>query len=520
MAHKGAAKGGGVAEGREQWSSQYGFLLAAIGSAVGLGNIWRFPGVAYENGGGAFLVPYLVALLTAGIPILLLDYSLGHRYRGSAPAAFRRLGRRFEALGWFQVAVAFVIATYYTVILAWSVRYVGFSVTEAWGEDPAGFFTGDFLQDAGATVTGDVVGGIFWPMVGLWVVALVVMLLGVRRGLEAVNKVAMPLLVVLFGALVVRALFLPGALSGLDAFFTPNWSALLDGSVWLAAYGQIFFSLSIAFGIMLTYASYLPRRSNLAPTGLVAAFANSSFELLAGIGVFATLGFMAVAQGVGFEELPGLTGPILSFVTFPEIISSMPGGPLFGVLFFLSLTLAGFTSLISILQVPSAALQEKFALSRRAATLVVVGGAAVLSVALYSTTSGLAVLDTVDYYVNNFGVVISALLMALLVTYGARKLPELNAHLNAFSTVRIGLWWRVLIAVVAPVLLALMVATAFVDRLSEPYSGYPWTFITIAGWGTLALIAVVAVVLSLVRWRRPVDDLIPEPVDVDERRTR
>src|SRR5690606_17656158 len=190
------------------------------------------------------------------------------------------------------------------------------------------------------------------------------------------------------------------------AFFTPNWSALTDGRVWLAAYGQIFFSLSIAFGIMLTYASYLPKRANIAPTGLVAAVANSSFELLAGIGVFATLGFMAAAQGVGFGELPGLTGPILSFVTFPQIISTMPGGPLFGILFFLSLTLAGFTSLISILQVPSAAIQEKFGLSRKTATFLIVGGAAVISLALYSTTSGLSVLDTVDYFVNNFGVVI------------------------------------------------------------------------------------------------------------------
>ncbi|MEE6272211.1 sodium-dependent transporter [Georgenia sp. MJ206] len=505
---------------REQWSSQYGFLLAAIGSAVGLGNIWRFPGVAYENGGGAFLVPYLVALLTAGIPILLLDYALGHRYRGSAPTAFRRLGKRFEALGWFQVAIAFVIATYYTVILVWAIRYVGFSATEAWGDDPLTFFVGDFLQDAGATVTTDVVGGIFWPMVALWAVALGVMLLGVRRGLELVNKIAIPLLVVLFAALVVRALFLPGALGGLDAFFTPNWSALTDGRVWLAAYGQIFFSLSIAFGIMLTYSSYLPRRANIAPTGLVAAFANSSFELLAGIGVFATLGFMAAAQGVGFAELPGITGPILSFVTFPQIISAMPGGPIFGILFFLSLTLAGFTSLISILQVPSAAVQEKFGLSRRAATLLVVGGAAVVSLTLYSTTSGLAVLDTVDYFTNNFGVVVSAILMAVLVTYGARKLPELNAHLSLVSSLRIGRWWRVLIGVVVPIMLGIMVVTALRTRLSEPYEDYPWTFINIAGWGTLGLMVVVAILLASLRWRRPVDDFTPEPLPTTEGRTR
>ncbi|MDD9206064.1 sodium-dependent transporter [Georgenia sp. 10Sc9-8] len=496
---------------REQWSGQYGFLLAAIGSAVGLGNIWRFPGVAYESGGGAFLIPYLVALLTAGIPILLLDYSLGHRYRGSAPAVFRRLGKRFEALGWFQVAISFVIATYYTVIIVWAIRYLGFSVTLAWGEDPLNFFIGDFLQDAGATVTTDVVGGIFWPMLLVWVAVLVILGLGVRKGLEVANKIFIPLLAVLFLTMVVRAVFLDGAADGLNAFFTPDWSALADPNVWIAAYGQVFFSLSIAFGIMLTYSSYLKRRSNLGATGFVAAFANSSFELLAGIGVFATLGFMAAQQGIGVGELEGITGVILSFVTFPQIISMMPGGPIFGVLFFTSLTLAGFTSLLSILQVPSAAIQEKFDLSRRAATLGVGGAAALISLALYSTTSSLAVLDTVDYYTNNIGVVASAILTAVLATFGARKLPELQRHLNAVSSTRIGTWWRVLVGIFVPVALTIMLVWSLYQVVTEPYSEYPWSFVNTAGWGAVALMAVSALVLSAVRWRRPVDDFTPSP---------
>ena len=135
---------------REQWTGQVGFILAAIGSAVGLGNIWRFPGVAYENGGGAFLIPYLVALLTAGIPILFLDYTLGHRFRGAAPTAFRRIGRAVgrwtESLGWFQVAIAFVIGLYYTVVIAWALSYFVFSFDLRWGDDPAGFFVGDELH--------------------------------------------------------------------------------------------------------------------------------------------------------------------------------------------------------------------------------------------------------------------------------------------------------------------------------------------------------------------------------------
>ena len=202
-----------------------------MGSAVGLGNIWRFPGVAYENGGGAFLVPYLVALLVAGVPILLLDYSLGHRYRGSSPAVFRRIGRRFEPLGWFHVAISFVIITYYAVILAWAIRYTMFSVNLAWGDDTVGFFVGEYLQLGDPAFNLDVVGGVFWPLLAIWVVAAIVMARGVTRGVELANRLFLPLLTIMFLALVVRAMFLPGASDGLNQFFTPNWGALADAGV-------------------------------------------------------------------------------------------------------------------------------------------------------------------------------------------------------------------------------------------------------------------------------------------------
>jgi NSS family neurotransmitter:Na+ symporter len=148
----------------------------------------------------------------------------------------------------------------------------------------------------------------------------------VQKGLERSNIIFIPLLVILFGALVVRGLFLPGAVDGLNAFFTPNWAALAEPRVWLAAYAHIFFSLSIAFGIMITYSSYIKKRDNLTGPGLVVGFANSSFEVLAGIGVFSTLGFMAQQQGVQIADLEGIKGVLLSFVTFPAIVSQMPGG--------------------------------------------------------------------------------------------------------------------------------------------------------------------------------------------------
>ena len=292
---------------REQWSGQFGFLMAAIGSAIGLGNIWRFPGVAYSNGGGAFMIPYVVALLAAGVPVLLLDYALGHRYRGSSPAVFRRLSTKFEWLGWWHVVICFVIMTYYAVIVAWALRYTIFSLTTAWGDDASGFFSdyiglGEVSEAGTPAYSAEPIAGVIIPLVLVWAFGLYVIARGVSKGVERANRVFLPILVVMFLMLVVRAMLLPGATDGLNTLFTPDWSKLGDYRVWMAAFGQIFFSLSIGFGIMLTYASYLKRRSNLVGTGLTAAFANSSFELLAGIGVFATLGFMAHLQNVTVQH--------------------------------------------------------------------------------------------------------------------------------------------------------------------------------------------------------------------------
>ncbi|GAB3604364.1 sodium-dependent transporter [Microbacterium aureliae] len=509
------SRAGATARPREQWTGQVGFILAAIGSAVGLGNIWRFPGVAYENGGGAFLIPYLVALITAGIPILFLDYAIGHRFRGAAPTAFRRLGgsrgRWLESLGWFQVAIAFVIGLYYTAVIAWALSFFVFSFDLRWGDDPEGFFFGEYLQRGDPGISFEFVPGVLIPLALVWLAAIVVLALGVAKGLQRVNVVFLPLLVVAFLILVVRALFLDGAADGLNALFTPDWAALADPNVWIAAYSQIFFSLSIAFGIMITYASYRRRRSNLTGPGLVVAFANSSFEILAGIGVFATLGFLAFQQGVAVGELGGIAGVGLSFITFPAIVAQMPGGPLFGILFFGSLVMAGFTSLISVLQVVSAAIQEKFGLSPRSAALWLGIISAVLSISLFSTTTGILALDVTDNWANNIGIVLSAIVMTVLVVWVFRRGDELRAHLNAVSTFRVGRVWVLLVGLLAPIVLGYMLIARIITLIVDGYGGMPGWYLGLFGWGTVAFLIVAAVVMWLIPWRRTPDDLSEWP---------
>jgi NSS family neurotransmitter:Na+ symporter len=338
-------------------------------------------------------------------------------------------------------------------------------------------------------------------LIVVWVAIIVVMALGVQKGIAASSIIFIPLLVVMFVILVVRSLFLPGAIDGLDAFFKPHWGALLDPRVWIAAYGQIFFSLSVAFGIMLTYASYLKKKTDLTGSGLVVGFANSGFEILCGIGVFSALGFMAQAQGVAIDEVVA-SGIGLAFIAFPTIISEAPAGALIGVLFFGSLVLAGFTSLVSIVEVVIAALQDKFGLARIPSTLWVCIPIAVVSTVLFSTTMGLPLLDVMDKWANEYGIVAAALVSSLVVAYVIRGLPTLKDHLNFRGSVPIGAWWYACVALIAPLVLGVsLVISTFQLLTSEgTYEDYPGWFVGVFGWLMAIGLVVIAIVLSLIPW--------------------
>lgn len=485
---------------RGSFSSRRVFILAAIGSAVGLGNIWRFPYVAYENGGGAFVIPYLVALLTAGIPFLFLDYAIGHKYRGSAPLSLARLRRGAEGLGWWQVGICFLIAVYYAAVLAWAVRYTFFSFDQAWGDTPDAFFFEEFLQLSDPGVTASPVAGVLVPLVIVWLVVIAVLALGVQKGIGATAAIFIPILVVTFGALVVRSLFLPGAGEGLDALFTPDWGALTHASVWGAAFGQIFFSLSIGFGIMITYASYVHRHTDMPGSGLVVGFANSGFELLAGIGVFAALGFMAQANGVAVDEVAS-DGVGLAFIAFPAIINEAPAGAVIGVLFFASLVIAGLTSLVSITEVVISAVRDKFGLSRVGATLGVTVPMAVLSVVFLGTTSGLHVLDILDHFLNQFGILLVAVVSMVVIAWGIRALPMLADHLNDRGSVHVGTWWQALVGVVAPLALAYVLVDAFLTDVDKPYGDYPTWMLAVFGWGAAVAVIVLGFLAARLPWR-------------------
>ncbi|MCS1351794.1 sodium-dependent transporter [Mechercharimyces sp. CAU 1602] len=488
----------------EQWGSRAGFILAAVGSAIGLGNIWRYPYVVYENGGGAFLVPYFIALLTAGIPILLLEYTLGHRFRGSAPLSYRRLSKNWEWLGWFQVLLSFVIVSYYMVIIGWALSYSYFSFGTKWGTDTESFFFNDFLAMDTKGEAFWSTGSISWPVLIsvaiIWAVTYAIMRRGARSGIEKAAKILMPLLVLMLLIVTLRGVTLEGASEGLNVLFTPDFSMLTNFDVWIAAYGQVFFSLSIGFATMITYASYLKKDQDLTNSGLIAAFANSGFEFLAAIGIFGALGFLAATTGTDVENVVSQSIG-LAFVVFPQIINAFPGfNSLFGVLFFGSLVFAGLTSAISLLEPGVAALRDKLGISRTKAVNWLCGIAALVSV-LYSTGGGIYFLDVVDHFTNQYGLLIGALLEVIAIAWVTKQLGFMHTHINYVSDIRLGAWWK-WILFITPLILGGLAAKTLYGEISagEPYGGSLGGML-VFGLGSLGLALVLGFVLQGMKWK-------------------
>jgi len=497
---------------RSKWGTNLGFLLAAIGSAVGLGNIWRFPYVAYENGGGAFLIPYFVALFTAGIPILMLEFALGHHREASAPMAFRHIDPKWEWLGWWAVSfVMFGISLYYIVIVGWCANYMLFSLNLSWGDDPNAFFFQQFL--AASDVDGVWrLGGIRWPIAAavaiIWFINWLITYGGVQKGIERAVKVMMPMLLIITASIIIWALFLPGAAKGVKHYVTPDLTKITDLRVWISAYGQIFFSLSLGFGIMIAYSSYLSRDANIFRNSLIVGFSNSLYEVCAGFGVFSILGYMATRQNQEIQDVVS-SGIGLAFVAYPKAISLLPHGHLFGFLFFLLLIIAGISSTISIIEAFTSAILDKFALPRKAVITVmcIVGFCGSL---LFTTHAGVLWLDIVDHFLNQYGLITVGIVETLVVGWLYRT-DKLKAHIvsnlglsgarhKVFDYVVLQLWMYC-IRFVTPVALGIAIIHSLIQEFAEPYAGYPISAVIILGVGWLLVTHVFAFGLSGLPWR-------------------
>ncbi|HIF9430423.1 TPA: sodium-dependent transporter [Photobacterium damselae] len=481
---------------REQWGSRAGFILAAVGSAIGLGNIWRFPYMAYENGGGAFFIPYLFAMLTAGIPFMIMEFTLGHKLRSAAPRAFAKLGGKYEWLGWFQAFIAAVIAVYYVAVIGWAISYLGFSFKQSWGSDTNAFFFSEYLKlgEHSPSQLGGFQLHIAIPMMIAWAITFAAIYSGVKGGIERASKIMMPLLFIMVLGLITRVVFLPGALDGLNYLFQPDFSKILDAKVWSAAYGQIFFTLSVGFAIMIAYSSYLPSKSDINNNAFMTVLINCGFSITAGVLIFAVLGYMAQEQAKPLTEVVS-AGVGLAFVTIPAAINLLPAPYILGPLFFLALVVAGLSSHISIIEAVTSAVIDKLNWSRKKAAIVVCSTGFIVSMA-FATNGGLLLLDLVDYFINNVALLSSCLLELLIVGWLV-KIADIRQYANSISDFTIGKWFELCIRFISPIMLAIILVTNLYKTLAEGYGGYDMSDLLTLGWGLVGMMIVVSIIINL-----------------------
>lgn len=488
---------------RPQWKSRLGFILAAIGSAVGLGNIWRFSYLAYKNGGGAFLVPYLIALLVVGIPLMILELGIGHRMRGSAPMTFAKIDSHWEWCGWWGVISAmFGIMLYYSVVVAWCISYVFFSFNLSWGTDSNDFFFNQYLQvSSGPFDIGDIRAPIMFALLLIWVASWVIVNFGVQKGVERANKIFMPLLIVLIFSLVIWSMTLEGSAQGLAVYLTPDWTKLGELSLWIDAFSQIFFTLSLGFGIMITYASYLPKKVNIVKDATIICFANCFFSFIAGFAVFGTLGYMANATGKSVADV--VSGSIgLAFVVYPKAISLLPAfAELFGVVFFSLLVVAGLSSAISLIEAFSSAVIDKFQYSRKLVVswVCIIG---FLASIIFSSKCGLYWVDIVDHFLTHYGLVIIGIIECLLVGW-IYKAYKLRQHIEGAGSKRLPAAWDICIRVITPLVLFMLLINDFVDEINPPpYEGYSWMALVLIGRDWLVLTLIASLFISVRPWQK------------------
>ncbi|MGF1491499.1 MAG: sodium-dependent transporter [Microcoleaceae cyanobacterium] len=481
---------------RQRWSSRTVFVLAAIGSAVGLGNIWRFPYLAGKYGGGAFLIPYLVALIIVGIPLLTLEFALGQKMQRGVVGTFREIHPKFQGFGVAAILSAFVVMAYYAVVMAWALIYLFAAFRVNWSDNAEQYFFESVLRlSEGAGQIRSVNLPILLALVAVWVLIYFC----VWRGTESEGNIVLysvPLPILLLGVLLVRAITLPGFLDGWQLYLTPVWSILADPEVWSAAFSQIFFTLSLAFGTMMAYASYKSPEDDVTGDAWITALANSAISLFAGFVVFGVLGYMASQTNTPITELAA-SGPGLAFVVFPQALSLMPLPGLFSVLFFLMLLSLGIDSAFSIVEAVNTVLLDRNPNWRIEQVSLWVCLAGLLAGVIYTTQAGLYFLDITDHFITNYNIMIIAIAQSILGgwIYGAEVLRR---YINSVSTWQVGRWWSVSIQYVVPMALTALLVAQFSKDLQTPYEGYPgWAL----GIGWLIVLMPLGIILRF--WFQP-----------------
>ena len=494
---------------REKWSSRSAFVLAAIGSAVGLGNAWRFPGLAAKYGGGAFLFVYLIAMLVIGIPLLMMEISVARYTRQGAPGSMRALNKKAESIGWIAVSNGIGISIYYAAVFAWVILMfvISFKFMNMTGDtEAASNLWAETIKTTGTTSGFTTIS---WPVLGSLIAAWVLCYVCIRNGTTTVGKVvkftvSLPVICLLIMA--VRGIMMPGAMTGLAKLFIPEWTALADSNIWVDAIGQVFYSLSTSMAIMFAYGSFLDKDSNIVIDTFIISFSDMFISILAGVVMFTTM------SGVGMLDQMSDSGIATAFIIYPQAIVQISSSPVFNMIFafifyFCLITLA-IDSLFSIIEGISTAVSDKFKLSKKKTTLTICIIEGILSL-IFVTGAGLAVLDIVDHFINSFTLIITGILEMVAAGWffkTTKILTELNRNTKKF---KMPSWWFLpSIKVISPVALAGLFAWnvyglfksggIYGAATDENSVGYSLASNIIFGWCLIALILLSGLIIRII----------------------
>ncbi len=508
---------------RASWGSRSTFILAAIGSAVGLGNAWRFPGLAAKFGGGAFLLVYVIAMLVIGVPLLTMEVSLGRHVHKGAPGAMKSMRKGAEWVGWAATSNAFFIATYYAVVFAWVLLMFGLSFKFAGmtgdSEAASNLFTNTIQT------TGEVKDfGIPPILIGVLALAWILIYLCIRNGAHSVGKVVKYTVfapVICLVIMAVKGFTMPGAMAGIAKLFIPDFEALKNPSLWVAAISQVFYSMSIMMAIMIAYGSYLDDTSHLASDVMIIAFSDLAVSVLSGIVMFTTM------YGVGMTtDNMSESGIGTAFMIYPTAIVNLTGAgwfnAIFGAIFYLCLITLAIDSAFSIVEGVSTAVSDKFKLNPRKTTLTICIIAAVISV-LYITRAGLAILDIVDHWCNDFSMILIGVLECIVVGWlfkPKKVLEEANQNDGRF---KMPAWWFITsIKFIAPLSLAGFFVWNFVnyakatpEKAAFVY-GYNTKVEMIFGWSVTLICLLSGLVVFLIDKHRKKKGLHDDVKEWDE----
>ena len=489
---------------REKWSSRSAFILAAIGSAVGLGNAWRFPGLAAKYGGGAFLFVYLIAMLVIGIPLLMMEISVARYTRQGAPGSMRALNKKAESIGWIAVSNGIGISIYYAAVFGWVILMFVMSykfMNLTGNTEAASNLWAETIKTTGTTSGFTTIS---WPVLGCLIAAWVLCYVCIRNGTTTVGKVvkftvSLPVICLLIMA--VRGIMMPGAMAGMAKLFIPDWSALSDSNLWVDAVGQVFYSLSTSMAIMFAYGSFLDKKSNIVVDTIIIAFSDMFISILAGIVMFTTM------AGVGMLDNMSASGIATAFIIYPQAIVKISNSGVFNMIFafifyFCLITLA-IDSLFSIIEGISTAVSDKFKLNKKTTTLTICIIEGIISL-IYVTGAGLAVLDIVDYFINSYTLIITGVLEMVAAGWlfkTTKILEELNRNTGKF---KMPTWWFLpSIKFISPIVLMGLFAWNLYNLIKGggvygAADGYSMTANIIFGWCISLLILISGLIIRII----------------------